>query len=275
MRRRAQDWSPGTAEVRPVRGLVASPSGRGANVLRLQRTAGNAAVAGLVAARSASATRAEEEDLPPGHEDSLAPGKPAPAQEKTMGAPPAPDLGPTIPDGEERAEDAAGGVQAQRFLGSGPPTTFPSYARILASPTVQVAVHKAWVETLTATTPTARREQGFWITWNNRWHTFSTSATGYGPVVGPAAGATINLPAKPPDQGHNYTVGSFHTHTPTTYRAVGRAVGPSGADVAADASDNVAGVVYDFWGNGSGNLPAGRSRLWPARLYHSGNSRRV
>lgn len=45
------------------------------------------------------------------------------------------------------------------------------------------------------------------------------------------------------------------------------------ADVSADNTDNVAGIVYDFWGDGNGNLPAGRSRFWPARFYQSRNKR--
>ena len=256
-------------------GSRARPAGRAAGpvgLLGLQRMAGNAAVAGMVAQRSAG-TRTDEVDLLPDHPDSMGPGATPPTEVQDEGSPPAPDFGPTIPDGEERAEEE--GPPTQRLFTSAVPTTFPSFLRIIASPTVQLAAHAAWLQTLATCTPTGRREQGFWIMWNSRWGTFSTSATGTGPVVGPAAGATINLPPKPADVGTTYTVGSFHTHTPTTYRTVGRAVGPSGADIAADASDNVAGVVYDFIGNGSGNLPAGRSRLWPARLYHSGNSRRV
>lgn len=272
---RHQDRTDTVAPARGSAGPRSSP-GLSGRMLRLQGNAGNAAVARLVAQRAPSGTRTDEVDLPPGHEDSLAPGATPPTQEQPMGTPPAPDLGPTIPDGEEQSEDeSSGGPATQRLFTSTPPTTFPSFLRIIASPTVQIAAHAAWAQTLLSTTPTGRREQGFWITWNSKWGTFSTTATGYGPVVGPGVTASVNLPAKPADNGNSYTVGSFHTHTPTTYRTVGRAVGPSGADVAADASDNVAGVVYDFLGNGSGNLPAGRSRLWPARLYHSGNSRRV
>ena len=226
-----------------------------------------------LAARRLEAMRSDETDLPPGQADAAVDAGPkaGPAADST-----AFQLADNLPAAsadqpeEEEAPSAEGGV-AQRV--GGPPTVFPSFLRILTSPTVQFRVHQAWLQTLAACTPTARREQGFWITWNSRWGSFSTTGAATGPVVGPADGATIDLPAKPADSHPTYTVASFHTHTPTTYRTVGRAVGPSGADLAADASDNVAGIVYDFWGDGSGNLPAGRSRAWPARLYESRNRR--
>ena len=145
----------------------------------------------------------------------------------------------------------------------GVPILFGSFRRIVASATVQFQMHAAWLETLAACTAVGCGEQGFWITWTSDSGTFSTT----GPVVGPADGATINLPAKPADAHPTYTVASFHTHTPTTYRTVGRAFGPGGADFTAGNSDTsvkVARGVFGFCGDGPGNLPAGRSRVWPA-----------
>jgi hypothetical protein len=112
--------------------------------------------------------------------------------------------------------------------------------------------------------------------------TYLRPTTIYGPSVGPSVGASVNLGAKPTDQAANpqlsdgsaiYLVASFHTHTPTTYRNVGRAVGPSGADQSSDNSDNTVGLVYDYIGVG-GNAPAGFPLRSPAQLYPSGpNSR--
>lgn len=217
----------------------------------------------------AGLARSDEEDLPSARTtaaDAAAPGGSSTAFKLVD----IPRGGEELAQDEVEAPRAEGGV-AQRV--GQVPTVFPSFLRIVLSPTVQFQMHKAWIETLASCTKRGRREQGFWITWNSRWGTFSTTGATTGPVVGPADGATINLPAKPADAHPTYTVASFHTHTPTTYRTVGRAVGPSSADRNADTTDNVAGIVYDFWGDGSGHLPAGRSRAWPARLYKSRNRR--
>ncbi|MBL8166105.1 MAG: hypothetical protein JNJ61_29250, partial [Anaerolineae bacterium] len=69
-----------------------------------------------------------------------------------------------------------------------------------------------------------------------------------------------------------YTVASFHTHTPTTYRTVGRAIGPSEADHRVDTSDDVTGVVYDYEASpaGSGSIPAAHPIDSAAKVYQSG-----
>jgi len=48
----------------------------------------------------------------------------------------------------------------------------------------------------------------------------------------------------------------FHTHTPTTYRSVGRVVGPSLVDNTAHSTANVAGIVYDYIVTNN-SIPAG------------------
>jgi hypothetical protein len=160
---------------------------------------------------------------------------------------------------------------------------FPSYNTIVANAGVQAATDAAWGNTLAATTPTTRREEGFWIRLNTATGVYEFTATVTGPVVGNDDPATINLGARPadtpaiaplPNGNATYTVASFHTHTPTTHRTVGRAVGPSAADVAADNADDVTGVVYDYVGDGAGNIPAGHPLNSPAQRYQSGPIRR-
>jgi hypothetical protein len=222
-------------------------------------------------------TRTDEDDLPPTHPASqvspeVTPGSP------DAGSPKLADLpSPVAETPEAEDEQSEGGPKVQRYATANPfkttATNFPTFLQIVTSPTVQAQMHKAWIQTLLTCTAAGRREQGFWVQWNRRWATYSVTGHGTGAVVGPAVTAAVNLPAKPADAPPVYTVASFHTHTPTAYRPVGRAVGPSGADFAADAADNVAGIVYDYWGDGNGNLPAGRSRFWPARLYKTQDKR--
>lgn len=89
------------------------------------------------------------------------------------------------------------------------------------------------------------------------------------------------MPARPADTpatpapnvaGATYSVASFHTHTPTTYRTgLPRGVGPSGADNSADTADQVPGVVYDYTESpaGSGTIPMGHPEGAAAQRYHS------
>jgi Domain of unknown function (DUF4157) len=158
---------------------------------------------------------------------------------------------------------------------------FPTYTQVVGDAAVQARVSAAWANTLAAATPVGRREEGFWIRLNKGTDKYEFTPTILGPTVGPAAGGAVTLGARPADVSPGtssaiYTVGSFHTHTPTAFRPVGRPIGPSGADNAADTSDDVVGVVYDYTESppGSGAIPAGHPLGSPARLYHSGPNRR-
>jgi Domain of unknown function (DUF4157) len=158
---------------------------------------------------------------------------------------------------------------------------FPSYREIVADGDVQAAITGAWASTEAAATAASRREEGFWIRLNTQTKKYEFTGTVLGPSVGPGATGSVILGARPADVNPDtdnaiYTVGSFHTHTPTAFRPVGRAVGPSGADHAADTSDDVVGVVYDYTESpaGSGNVPAGHPIGSPAQSYHSGPNRR-
>jgi len=153
--------------------------------------------------------------------------------------------------------------------------TFPDYATIVGDGTVKSETDKAWEETLNATTKTSRREQGFWIRWNSKTNAFSITGRVTATPVPNDQTASVNLPAKPADSGDVFTVASFHTHTPTTFRTVGRPVGPSKADVNADKADNVAGVVYDYEPVKGGNIPAGHPLKAAAKRWHSGPNRRT
>jgi|GEM_PF-2321722 len=161
---------------------------------------------------------------------------------------------------------------------------FPDANKILAGAGVQAHLDQSWQATLSSTTPTSRREEGFWIKINTKDAKYEFTATLYGPVVDNTAGAFISLGTKPADNppsplpnadGATYTISSFHTHTPTFYRAVGRPVGPSSADLAADLADNVNGFVFDYVGDTLENIPAGHPLNSTAKIYNSGHIRRT
>jgi len=158
---------------------------------------------------------------------------------------------------------------------------FPSAAEIQGGAGVQVRMDQAWSDTRTATTTNSRREEGYYIT-------LDTSSNAYG-IVGHTIGtpvandvgaswdtATFPRPADSivnpsPLDTVTYTVGWFHTHTPTTYRSVGRGVGPSVADGgwSSDPGINIPGYAYDYVESpaGSGSIPAGHPIDSPAQIY--------
>ena len=164
---------------------------------------------------------------------------------------------------------------------------FPAYSDIIGDATVAAAISGEWASTLTDCTdnPNQRRERGFWIQLNTQTNNYNTTGATVGPWVGPAQTASLNPGAKPADNpatplpnaaGTIYTVAHFHTHTPTTYRTVGRPIGPTGADNNYYNSQNVTGIVYDYIESpaGSGNIPAGHPEGAAAQHYSSGPDRR-
>lgn len=172
------------------------------------------------------------------------------------------------------------GTRVQRQAAASPPIVYPAFSNMRWNETISNAAWNAWAQTLRAATKTSRREQGFWIQWDttslsNANGSYRAVGHGTGPSVGPAQGATINLGTKPADSGNWHTVGSFHTHTPTRFRSVGRVVGPSGADGNADTNDNVAGLVYDYEAAAGGAVPAGHPTWSSAKVWHSGPARRT
>lgn len=164
---------------------------------------------------------------------------------------------------------------------------FPSFNQIVADSLVQSATDAAWESIKNATTPSSRREEGFWIRLNTQSRQYEVTAP---PVIGPVVSndetATITLGTKPADSilsptpldTPTYTVASFHGHTPYTYLPldVSRDIGPSEEDEGADLADDVVGVVYDYIETvtGTGSVWGGHPIDHPAMLYHSGPARR-
>ena len=160
---------------------------------------------------------------------------------------------------------------------------FPTYGQITGDPVVKAACDREWRRTLADCTqnPNRRRERGFWVLLNTTSNQYEFTATVTGGWSGPTSGASVPLPPRPADQpaspapcdnGAVYGVASFHTHTPTEFRAAsypsgaGRPTGPSGADNRVDTSDQVPGIVYDYT---VGTAPMGYPKASPAQLYRS------
>jgi len=172
---------------------------------------------------------------------------------------------------------------------------FPSYAEISGDAGVVAQTDAEWQNTLADCTsaPNRRRERGFWIKLNTETDAYEFDATVTGSWRGPTQGASVPLPSRPADSpaspgacddGATYYVASFHTHTPTAFRAAAnppgatRSVGPSGADQNIDNADYVPGLVYDYVESpaGSGSIPMGHPENGAAQLYHSqGRNRRT
>jgi hypothetical protein len=160
---------------------------------------------------------------------------------------------------------------------------FPSYADISGNAAVAAATAASFASTEAAATPTGRREEGFYVRFNTNTGNYEFTATEFGPVVGNLMGGSINLTPKPPDSPGSptpldkptYTVASFHTHTPTAFRTVGRLVAPTAADQNADTADDLVGLVYDYVAVSGGSIPAGHPLGSAAQLYPSGPNRRM
>lgn len=161
---------------------------------------------------------------------------------------------------------------------------FPTYDQITADATVRTAMNNEWQATLDDCTqnPNQRRERGFWVLLDTSGEgTYSRGSVCFGQFSGPLDGASVDLDVRPlsklsdiaPNaQIARYAVSSFHTHTPTTYRQFGRNSGPSSPDFRADASDNVAGIVYDYTIN---FIPAGHPKEAQAGIYKSRDRRNI
>lgn len=161
---------------------------------------------------------------------------------------------------------------------------FPTYSQITGDSVVKSACDAEWRQTLADCTqaPNRRRERGFWVLLNTTSNQYEFTATVTGSWSGPTQGASVPLPPRPADNpaspkpcdgGAVYPVASFHTHTPTEYRASayppgtsGRPTGPSGADNRVDSSDQVPGIVYDY---SIGVAPMGHPKGSAAQLYLS------
>ncbi len=171
---------------------------------------------------------------------------------------------------------------------------FPEYSQIESDSNIRSSSDTEWSNTLTDCTelPNQRRERGFWVVLNTTSDQYSSGPIVTGAWAGPSNDVSIVLPSRPPDvpasplpnaAGATYSVASFHTHTPTTYRTnyppgTTRNVGPSPGDNSADTADDVPGIVYDYIESspGTGSIPTGYPDNSPAQRYISlGKNRRT
>ena len=154
---------------------------------------------------------------------------------------------------------------------------FPCYDDIVSSSNVIRFCKAAWIQTLLDTSPTNRRERGFWVWLDTGQDAYEPGLLELGDFVENDEGSFIDLSSRPGDMpdlppanasSARYPVASFHTHTPTYYRTSGRGVGPSPADNGMDTDDQVPGIVYDYLGDGL-NISAGHPIVAPAGLWKS------
>jgi len=156
---------------------------------------------------------------------------------------------------------------------------FPDADTILAGDGVRARMDQAWANTKSATTPTSRREEGYYITLNTSAGNEAYGVTSYtvGNQVANNAFAQLDgFGARPKDIPENptpihyslYIVGWFHTHPPTKYQVANpgfpatQLVGPSGPpggdhEFSSHASVNCPGFVYDY-------VPTGTYLGWPS-----------
>ena len=156
---------------------------------------------------------------------------------------------------------------------------FPSEAEMMADPVIQAHATNLWAQTLALCTPTNRQEVGCWILLNTATDTYSFTATTNGPPTPNDRDSDIGLGPLPsdipifPNLNHGaavYTVSSFHTHTPTTYRISGdpRVAGPSPRDKYNSTTLHMPGLVYDYVppSNVTNGIPMGYPKDAPAQL---------
>ena len=157
---------------------------------------------------------------------------------------------------------------------------FPSEEEMMADPAIQSHAASLWTQTLSLCTPTNRHEVGCWILLDTSSNEYSFSATTIGPPTSNDEDSLIDL-GQPPidtplfpkltDGAAVYTVGTLHTHTPTTYREPDdpRIVGPSPNDRLNSLSLHMPGLVCDYEKPSSltNGIPMGHPINAPARLY--------
>jgi hypothetical protein len=163
---------------------------------------------------------------------------------------------------------------------------FPAANDIKGAATCVAAFDASWTSTKASATATQRREEAFWVqlNTNSNKEDYELTTKVFGPWVTNLEGAWVDPGATPADNpaapapnatGAVYTVGIFHTHTPTVFRTVGRGVGPSGADGNYANAKGMPIFAYDYVGDASGNSPAGHPLNSAAKVYTAGPTRRA
>jgi hypothetical protein len=156
---------------------------------------------------------------------------------------------------------------------------FPKWRQIITDATVKTKMSEVWNQSLAKATPAGVYELGFWVQWDKVTNKCSVGPTKTGDKAlntPKPTGASIKLGAKPADKGNTYTVASFHTHPTTEYYPPGweRKVGRSLPDRAADNSDKVTGIVFDYMSAATGKIKSGHPKNSKTKIYRSGAERR-
>ena len=150
---------------------------------------------------------------------------------------------------------------------------------MMAAPVIQAHATNLWAQTLALCTTTNRHEVGCWILLDTATDTYSFTETIIGPPTPNNRDSDIGLGPPPsdipifPNLNHVtavYSVSSFHTHTPTTYRVPGdpRVAGPSPRDRYNSTTLHMPGLVYDYaqLSNVTNGIPMGHPKDAPAQL---------
>lgn len=157
---------------------------------------------------------------------------------------------------------------------------FPNRNRIEANAITQSHTTALWQQTLNDCTdnPNQRRELGCWFAIDTQTGSFTPSPTQSSPFVGPNDPVKVQLGTRPQDDlvdvnnGGKYWVASFHTHTPTTFRTLGRAGGPTVEDRGVDILEDVVGLVFDYQAE---FVPPQHPKASPAGIYKTDLLRRT
>ncbi len=164
---------------------------------------------------------------------------------------------------------------------------FPDFYQIIGDSHVESTIRQGWQQILDDTSPTRRRERGFWVQLNTATKQYEIihilpSAEDWTDNEHAASISLWPIPiessANPsPLQGVTYNVATFHGHTPRTYIDRPRDVGPSTAD---DTNNKinflVVGIVYDYIAAPitGDSIPAYHPLNSPVKAYLTDRSRR-
>ena len=161
---------------------------------------------------------------------------------------------------------------------------FPEYGDIVSDLDVRERMFVAWQNTMNSTTPTSRREEGYYITLDTASDSYGETAYSIGTPASngtsyvawdtaevPRPDDSILTPA--PLDEPIYVVAWFHTHPSAEYLTFGRPVGVSQGDLDFSVHSSIAlpGVAYDYLDapQGSGGITNGHPTFSPARPYRA------
>ena len=152
---------------------------------------------------------------------------------------------------------------------------FPTTTDMMNNMPLRTIFDGLWTETKNdATNKVFRREHGCHIILDSATGQYGITNHVTGPWVTDNETASVgyaprpdDIPATPnPTNTAIYLIGTFHTHTPTTYRTGGRLVGPSAGDRTNAVTRQLPNFAYDYT-SGIGRIPAGHPLDAPADIY--------